>query len=86
MQRSLAGLLTRESLLDAHHPRLRATWTGHREAASRWNGALLRHGRHAWGLLHLVIMAVLAVVGWVTETFIRTAIAVLLIVALIKWS
>ena len=85
-QAFVAGLLTRESLLDARHPSLRATWSGHREAAGRWNGLLLRHGRHAWGVLHLVIMAVLAVAGWITETFIRTAVTVLLIVALIKWS
>jgi hypothetical protein len=82
---SLRGGLTRtDNLLDARRGSIRSTWSGHREAAARWEKTwYVMHARHAWGVVHLVIHTVLDVIDWITETFLRSVVAAALIYALI---
>lgn len=66
-------------------PSLAAQRTRVHEAAAQWEHRALRHGRIAWGYLHLLaIKPVLNMLEWVTETFPRFAVTGLLVFAALR--
>ncbi len=72
---AVSAALSGGSLLHAQPPSLAQTWARHRASATHYNAWAMSVPRHAWGVIHTALAAVLLAVIWVIESPPRLAFA-----------
>lgn len=73
------------SLLHLDPPSVQSVWAGHRKAAARWDGALLRGLRLTYGVLHTAITVPVYIILWATSTPAGLVITAVLLTAAAVW-